>query len=94
MVGACYLLGIHNTYVLHAALDIKGLKAVHHSHLDGQHDMCVALQHLHSVTVADVLKAYSIGSQDLVPHLYPILLSQASRIQPEATRQKERSCHD
>ncbi len=58
------------------------------SYLDGQHDMCVALQHLHSITVADVLKAHSIGSQDLVPHLYPILLSQATRIQPGTTRQE------
>lgn len=52
----------------------------HHTHLDGQHDVCVALQHLHSTTVADILKAYSIGSQDLVSHLYSILLSQTPRI--------------
>lgn len=51
-----------------------------HAHLDGQHDVCVALQHLHSTAVADIVKAHSIGSQDLVPHLYSILLSQTTRI--------------
>lgn len=53
-----------------------------YSHLDGQHDVCVALQHLHSAAVADVLKAHPVSSQDLITHLYSILLSQTTRIQP------------
>lgn len=59
-----------------------------YSHLDGQHDVRVALQHLHSAAVADVLKAHPVGSQDLITHLYSILLSQTTRIQPETARQE------
>lgn len=33
-----------------------------YSHLDGQHDVRVALQHLHSTAVTDVLKAHPVGS--------------------------------
>lgn len=62
----------------------RGLKAV--DHLDGQHDVRVTLQHLHSVAVADVLEAHAIGRHDLVPHLYSILLGETTRIQPETTR--------
>lgn len=59
----------------------------HHPHLDGQHNMCVTLQDLNSTAVADVLKAHSIGSQNLVPHLNSVLLSQTSRIQSGTMRQ-------
>lgn len=62
----------------------RGLKAVYH--LDGQHDMRVALQHLHSAAVADVLKAHAIGRHNLVPHIYSILLGETTRIQSETTR--------
>lgn len=58
------------------------------SHLDGQHDVRVALQHLHGAAVADVLEAHAVGSQDLVAHLYSVLLSQTTGIQPE-TAQRE-----
>lgn len=50
------------------------------SHLDGQHDVCVALQHLHGTTVTDVLEAHAVGRQDLVPHLYTVMLSQTAGI--------------
>lgn len=56
------------------------------SHLDGQHYVRVALQHLHCAAVTDVLEAHPVGSQDLITHLYPILLSQPTRIQPESAR--------
>lgn len=58
------------------------------SHLDGQHDVRVALQHFHRAAVADVLKAYAVSSEDLIPDLYAILLSQAPQIQPKSTRWK------
>lgn len=57
-------------------------------HLDGQHDVSVALQHLHSTAVADVLKAHSVGSQDLVTHLYSVLLGQTTWIQSETKTHK------
>lgn len=69
---------------IHNELWRGGSDAVHlRSHLDGQHHVCVALQHLHGATVADVLKAHSVGSQDLVPHLDSILLSQTTGIQSD-----------
>lgn len=58
------------------------------SHLDGQHDVRVALQHLHGAAVADVLEAHAVGSQDLVAHLYSVLLSQTTGIQPETAQRK------
>lgn len=58
------------------------------SHLDGQHDVRVALQHLHGAAVADVLEAHPVGSEDLVTHLYSVLLSQTTRIQPERARRE------
>lgn len=59
-----------------------------YSHLDGQHDVRVALQHLHGAAVADVLEAHAVGSQDLVAHLYSVLLSQTTGIQPETAQRK------
>lgn len=52
-------------------------------HLDGQHLVRVALQHLHGAAVADVLEAHAVGRQDLVAHLYSVLLRQTAGIQPE-----------
>lgn len=61
------------------------------SHLDGQHHVRVALQHLHGAAVADVLEAHAVGRQDLVAHLYSILLRQTAGIQPETGGLTERS---
>lgn len=60
------------------------------SHLDGQHHVRVALQHLHGAAVADVLEADAVGRQDLVAHLYSILLRQTAGIQPETGGLTER----
>ncbi|CAG5903944.1 unnamed protein product [Menidia menidia] len=56
------------------------------SHLDGQHDVRVALQHLHRTAVTYVLEAHAVGRQDLIPHLDSVLLGQAARIQPETRK--------
>ena len=50
------------------------------AHLDSQHDVRLALQHLHGLAVADVVEPDTVGRQDLVPHFDAILLGQPTMI--------------
>lgn len=52
----------------------------HPAHLDGQHYVRLALQHLHGLAVADVIEPDTVGRQDLVPHFDAILLSQPTMV--------------